>query len=59
MSKFTLNIDTDLDEQVEKCEQLIKKYESLEKHTKQLYFVTVKELAQMRRLFTNYCTSNF
>lgn len=48
MSKVSLNIDTDLDEQIKKCEKLIKKYEELETHAKQLHFVTVKELAEMR-----------
>lgn len=49
MSKFTLNIDTDLDEQIEKCEALIKKYEELGHKSKQVHFVTVKELAEMHR----------
>lgn len=48
MSKVTLNIDTDLDEQIKKCEELIKKYEELGGHAKQLHFVTVKELAEMK-----------
>ena len=56
---MTLNLDTDLDEQIEKCVELLKKYEELESHVKQLHFITVKELAEMRRLFTSYCTSNF
>ena len=49
MSKLTLNIDTDLDEQIKKCEELIKKYEELGDKGKQLHFVTVKELAKMRK----------
>lgn len=48
MSKVTLNIDTDLDEQIEKCEELIKKYEELGNKGKQLHFVTVRELAEMK-----------
>lgn len=48
MSKVSLNIDTNLDEQIKKCEELIKKYEELEGHAKQLHFVTVKELAEMK-----------
>ncbi len=49
MSKFILNIDTDLDKQIEKCEELIKKYEELGDKSKQVHFVTVKELAEMHR----------
>ena len=41
MSKVSLNIDTDLDEQIRKCVELIKKYEELEGHAKKLHFVTV------------------
>lgn len=48
MSKVSLNIDTDLDEQIRKCVELIKKYEELEGHAKKLHFVTVKEFAEMR-----------
>ena len=48
MSKITFNIDTDLDEQIEKCEKLIRKYEELEGHSKQLHFINAKELAEMR-----------
>lgn len=48
MSKFTLNIDTNLDEQIKKCEELIKKCEELGDKGKQLHFVTVKEFAEMR-----------
>lgn len=45
---MTLNIDTDLDEQIKKCDELLKKYKELEGHAKQLHFVTVKELAEMK-----------
>ena len=48
MSKITLNIDTDIDEQIKKCDELLSKYEQLEEHTKRLHFVTVKELAEMK-----------
>lgn len=46
---MTLNIDTDLDEQIEKCNELLKKYEELEGHAKQLHFITIRELAEMRK----------
>ena len=59
MSKVTLNIDTDIDEQIEKCKELLKKYEELGDKGKQLHFVTIKELAEMHRLFYCYCASNF
>jgi len=59
MSKLTLNIDTDLDEQIQKCEELIKKYEELGDKNKQLHFVTIKEFAEMRRLFYSYCSKDF
>ena len=59
MSKLTLNIDTDLDEQIEKCEELLKKYEELGNKSKQLHFITIKELAEALRLFTKYSTNDF
>lgn len=59
MSKFILNVDTDLDEQIEKCEQLIKKYEELGDKGKQLRFITIKELAEAIRLFRSSCTASF
>ncbi len=45
---MTVNVETDLDEQIEKCVELLKKYEELESHVKQLHFITVKEFAEMR-----------
>lgn len=56
MSRLTLNIDTDLDEQIKKCEELIKKYEELEGQAKQLHFITIKELAEALRLFAKHIT---
>ena len=53
MSKVTLNIDTDIDEQIKKCQELIKKYEELEGHAKQLHFITIRELAKMRKCSIN------
>lgn len=47
MSKLTLNIDTDLDELMKKCNELNKQLEELEDKSKKLYFVNVKELAEM------------
>lgn len=48
MSQMTLNINTDIDEQIKKCDELLKKYEELENHAKQIHFLTPKELAEMR-----------
>lgn len=48
MSKITLNIDTDIDEQIKKCDELLAKYEQLEEKTKKIHFVTIKEFAEMR-----------
>lgn len=48
MSKTTINIDTDIDETLKKVEELIVKCEELGDKGKQLYFITVKELAEMR-----------
>ena len=53
---MTLNIDTDIDEQIKKCEELIVKYEKLEEHSKKLHFITIRELAEMKRLFNKDCT---
>lgn len=47
MSKFTLNIDTDLNELIKKCSELNTQLEGLEDKSKKLYFVSVKELAEM------------
>lgn len=59
MSKVTLNIDTDLDELIKKCNELNKQLEELGDKSKQLHFVNVKELADMLRLFTKHSKSNF
>ena len=48
MSKVTLNIDTDLDELIKKCDELLSKYEQLEEQTKKIHFITIKEFAEMR-----------
>lgn len=47
MSKVTLNIDTDLDELIKKCNELNKQLEELEDKSKQLHYITIKELAEM------------
>ncbi len=49
MNKLTLNIDTDLDELIKKCNELNKQLEELGDKSKQLHFVNVKELAEMLR----------
>lgn len=51
MSKTTINIDTDIDETLKKVEELIAKCEELGDKSKQLHFVTIKELAEALRLF--------
>lgn len=51
MSKTTINIDTDIDENLEKVEELIVKCEELGDKGKQLHFITIKELAEAVRLF--------
>lgn len=47
MSKVTLNIDTDLDELIKKCDELNKQLEELEDKGKRLHFINVRELAEM------------
>lgn len=59
MSKTTISIDTDFDEQLEKVEELIIKCEELGDKGKQLNFITIKELAEAVRLFTKYSTIYF
>lgn len=59
MSKVTLNIDTDLDELIKKCNELNKQLEEIGDKSKRLHFVTIKELAEMLRLFTKHSTNNF
>lgn len=59
MNKLTLNIDTDLDELIKKCNELNKQLEELGDKSKQLHFVNVKELAEMMRLFAKHSKSNF
>lgn len=59
MSKFTLNIDTDLDELIKKCNELNKQLEELGDKGKRLHFITIKELAEMLRLFTKHSTNDF
>ena len=47
MSKFTLNIDTDLDELIKKSNELNQQLEELGDKSKQLYFLTIKDVADM------------
>ncbi len=51
MSKVTVNIDTDFDEQLKKAEELIVKCEELGYKGKQLNFITIKQLSEALRLF--------
>ncbi len=51
MSKSTINIDTNFDEQLKKVEELIVKCEELGDKAKQLHFLTIKEVADILRLF--------
>lgn len=59
MSKTTINIDTDFNEQLEKVEELIVKCEELGDKGKQLHFITIKELAEAMRLFTRHSKGDF
>ena len=45
---MTLNLDTNIEQHIQKCVELLAKYEQLEEHTKKLHFVTIKEFAEMR-----------
>lgn len=47
MSKLTLNIDTDLDELIKKCNELNQQLEELGDKSKQLHFLTIKDVADM------------
>ena len=51
MSKTTINIDTDIDETLKKVEELIANCEELGDKGKQLHFLTVKDVANILRLF--------
>lgn len=51
---MTLNIDVNNEEHMKKLNELLVKYEQLEKQTKKLYFATVKDVADMMRLFTKH-----
>ena len=54
-----LNVNTNIGEEIKKCCELLAKYEQLEEQTKQLRFITIKELAEILRLFTKYSENNF
>lgn len=43
-----VNINTDVEEQIKKCDELLAKYEQLEEKVKQLHFVNIKEFCKMR-----------
>ncbi len=45
---MTLNLYTDIDKQIKKLDELLIKYEQLEKQGKKMHFVTIKEFAEMR-----------
>ena len=45
---MTFNIDTNIEEESKKIGELLVKYEQLEQQTKKMYFVTIKEFAEMR-----------
>lgn len=49
MSKVTVNIDTNFDEQLKKVEELIVKCEELGDKGKQLHFVNIAEFCKMRK----------
>ena len=43
-----LNVDTNNEEHIKKLDELLIKYEQLEKQIKKIHFVTIKEFAVMR-----------
>lgn len=48
MSKIDLIVNTDIEEQIKKCDELLARYEKLEEYSKKLHFLTPRELAEMR-----------
>ena len=45
---MTLDVNTNIEEEIKKCNELLAKYEQLEEQTKKIHFVTIKEFAEMR-----------
>lgn len=45
---MNLITDTDIEEEINKCSELLTKYAQLEQHAKKLHFVTIREFAEMR-----------
>ena len=45
---MTLNVDTNNEEHLKTLNELLAKYEQLEKQTKKMHFVTIREFAEMR-----------
>ena len=45
---MTLNVDTNNEEHMKTLNELLAKYEQLEKQTKKMHFVTIREFAEMR-----------
>ncbi len=56
---MTLNIDVNNEEHMKKLSEILAKYEQLEEYTKKLYFATIKDVADMMRLFTKHSTNDF
>ena len=46
---MTLNVNTNIEEEIKKCGELLAKYEQLEEQTKQLHFVNIAEFCKMRK----------
>ena len=45
---MTVNVDINNEENMKTLNELLTKYEQLEKQTKKMHFVTIKEFAEMR-----------
>lgn len=45
---MNLNLETDIEEEIKKCNELLTKYAQLEQQAKKIHFVTIKEFAEMR-----------
>ena len=45
---MTLNIETDIDLNIQKIDEMLKKLELLEHNTKKINFITIKEFSKLR-----------
>ncbi len=56
---MTINIDTDIDVNIKKVEELIKKLELLEDKSKMINFLTVEEFSKLRKCSISTRFANF